>query len=1154
MVETVNSIKQKLTDFIRKYYLQKLIFGALTTLVQLTIIFFILNYTEYYFWLDKTPRTFIFVGWWVAFATLMYAQTIRPLIKFMGYGKRLTNQDAALIIGKHFEEIQDQLLNLLQLEEMSGSQSNSLLIKGIEQKTAKLLPFKFTLALDWQKFKKQTMRFAALIAVLVVWGIYEAPKMSSASYRWWNFTQKFVKQAPFQFILLNNDLNITENQPLEIKLKLVGNQLPTSATLLIQDQQIMMKNEGNNVFSYLFGEVKNSVSFAFQCGGFESGDYKISVNKLPKWKNVSLFVNYPAYTGLSTETLSAYENIKVPEGSKLTWTIDVADANILSFLQNNHWRNFEVKSKQIQIQTTASQYETIKAILKGSVFTLKDTFQTIVDPVFDAIPEVSVETYQDSNYENIWYFGGYATDDYGITKAQFNYRILANENDQKSNWVSVSLPITSGKSAEIIHSVNTELLGLKPNEILEYFFQASDNDGIHGAKTGRNAVKRITRKSIDAFRQETLKNKQNLQDKMKQTQQSTKKLLDESKKLQEEFLKQSRMNFDNQSKIQTWIEKQEQQMKEMRKIYEQQKKIDREQKELKLNDPELEKRRDNIEQQLKQLQNPELQKLLDQLKEMLEKNAPKEQLENKMKSIDKLQKENAKEMEKLMEQLKELQLEESVKDQAKQMDEWAKKEEELAQKTEKMEKGNDLQKQELSKELDAQNKKLEDLQKQAEQIEKQNNSLESPMKLDLGKKEQLEAQKQSQDAKNDLQKGKQKESSQKEKNAAQKMKEAKEKMEESLKEEEKKRMSEDHDAIRALLENLIDISHRQEKVFTELKTLKEDNPRLLSLNKEQINLKEISRSIEDSLMSLAKRQPMVSNLVTKEISRINDNMQLALDNLKVRQIQKSAMYEQYIMTGFNNLAVMLMESLKDMNQKMSKDSKESKSNKSCNNPNSTGKSGKGKPKKGGKLSEAQKELGEMLQKMQAEGQKSGEGKDNKGQKEGKGNDAKGNQGNPQNGDKQGKEGEMKGENGRELSKELAQMALMQEALRRQIAELKKAALKEGNSADAQKLAEAEKMMEQQEKDIVNGKLEPKMVQRNKEILTRLLEHEKAQLKQGDEEQRKSNKGEQMPNAVPLDIIEQNKKKIQEKEALRRTPANLNPYYKDKVDEYLKRVN
>lgn len=192
----------------------------------------------------------------------------------------------------------------------------------------------------------------------------------------------------------------------------------------------------------------------------------------------------------------------------------------------------------------------------------------------------------------------------------------------------------------------------------------------------------------------------------------------------------------------------------------------------------------------------------------------------------------------------------------------------------------------------------------------------------------------------------------------------------------------------------------------------------------------------------------------------------------------------------------------------------------------------------------------MLQKMQAEGK--GQGKD---KKSGKGKE--GQNGEPQNqpgGNKEGSEGQQGKEGeGRELSKELAQMALMQEALRRQIAEFKKNALKEGNVVDAQKLGEAEKMMEQQERDLVNGKIDPKMVQRHKEILTRLLEHEKAQLKQGDEEQRKSNKGEQTPTSIPLEMIERNKKKLQEKELLRRTPPNLSPYYKEKVDEYLRGI-
>ena len=58
-----------------------------------------------------------------------------------------------------------------------------------------------------------------------------------------------------------------------------------------------------------------------------------------------------------------------------------------------------------------------------------------------------------------------------------------------------------------------------------------------------------------------------------------------------------------------------------------------------------------------------------------------------------------------------------------------------------------------------------------------------------------------------------------------------------------------------------------------------------------MNIKNMSEGIEDSLRALAKRQPMVSDLVTREISDINDNMGRAFEELKVRKVREAASYE-----------------------------------------------------------------------------------------------------------------------------------------------------------------------------------------------------------------------------------------------------------------------
>lgn len=362
------------------------------------------------------------------------------------------------------------------------------------------------------------------------------------------------------------------------------------------------------------------------------------------------------------------------------------------------------------------------------------------------------------------------------------------------------------------------------------------------------------------------------------------------------------------------------------------------------------------------------------------------------------------------------------------------------------------------------------------------------------------------------------------------MKEAAKKMKESLESEKEKRLAEDYQKIRELLEHLVESSFNQEEVFTELSTLRDYNPRYLELNRKQMAIKEDCALMEDSLRELAKRQPMVSTFITREISRINTNMDYALDHLKDRQLRDAAVKEQFVMTGLNNLAVMLMESMENMQQQMAQKQKSS-GNKSCNNPKN---SGQGQKSSGKKLSEGQKQLGESLKQMQAKAQQKRQG-----QKGGPGGQSEGGSG--------GQDGK------RELNKEFAKMALMQESLRRQLEEMRKSLEQQGpeGKAAAKELQKTADMMEQQERDLVNKQITPEMIQRHKEIETRMLEHEKASRNQQQEEKREANEPGNYVPPLPPSLQEYMKQKQQERELLRQTPPELNPYYREKSKEYLR---
>lgn len=56
-------------------------------------------------------------------------------MKFFRLGSTISNEQAAAIIGDHFGNVKDKLLNVLQLNEQArNNPDSSLLIAGIEQK------------------------------------------------------------------------------------------------------------------------------------------------------------------------------------------------------------------------------------------------------------------------------------------------------------------------------------------------------------------------------------------------------------------------------------------------------------------------------------------------------------------------------------------------------------------------------------------------------------------------------------------------------------------------------------------------------------------------------------------------------------------------------------------------------------------------------------------------------------------------------------------------------------------------------------------------------------------------------------------------------------------------------------------------------------
>ena len=143
-----------------------------------------------------------------------------------------------------------------------------------------------------------------------------------------------------------------------------------------------------------------------------------------------------------------------------------------------------------------------------------------------------------------------------------------------------------------------------------------------------------------------------------------------------------------------------------------------------------------------------------------------------------------------------------------------------------------------------------------------------------------------------------------------------------------------------------------------------------------------------------------------------------------------------------------------------------------------------------------------------------------------------------------------GKSGRQLSEEFAKMAAEQERIRRALQEMQERMKQEGGKMPGGDLPGK---MEQTEMDLVNKQITEQTIQRQKEILTRLLEAEKSMREQDLDEERKGETAKDYTNEIPRAFEEYLRLKEKEVELLKTVPPKLYPYYKQEIGEYFKRI-
>ncbi|MFT6715606.1 MAG: hypothetical protein ACJA0Q_000233 [Saprospiraceae bacterium] len=1101
-VDAQHIIKEKLNGFIKRYYLQQITQGLLSTFAISCGLWLCFASLAYFYYLSTELRFVLMSSLVIILGFFAIKGVVLPVLKLFRIGKRISDKKAAQIIGTYFKgEIDDKLLNAIYL--LNESSDNELILASIQQKSAKLSGFNFLHAIPIEQIKK-ALKIALIPAGVFLLLLALKPSIiSTGTHRIVAFNTEFVPDNPYHWELLNTSMQGVRNEPFELTIQYIGLEIPIESYIKFEGKVRRLIQGQNGKFTYTINHLTKEIDFKIKTGIYQSKSYQIQITDRPKLSSISINIAEPSYLGGRKYEINDDGNLSVPEGSIINWKFNTvhSDSFFLSFGEVD--TVFSIKPS-FSVQKQAITSIKYKIMLINSSFPEPIRYEYELNVISDEFPAVTIKQEDDSSRFNLRHLHGVISDDHGFSALRFHYLI----ND--SNHVH-ELKYEKGLTQQqFFKTIDFNAFSIKEGKKMEYYFEVVDNDGINGGKSVFSSKLSYSMPSKSEKDSTVNKGNDELKTLLANAQKESKALQMEYHEIKKLLLEKKNLSWQEKEKINDFLSHQKSFEKDLMSIQKANKQNNSNQESLTEKEKKLLEKQLQINRLFDELMDEETKKLFNEIEKLMEE-VNQEKREEKLEEMNLSNENMEKSLDRALELFKQMEFEQRLDETLTDLKKLIKEQDKLAEETKKSSK----------KELENVKKKQEELKKEFERLKNKledlknkNDSLENKQEMENTKPEEKKVSEEMKKSMEKLTKKQKKGAGKNQKSASDEMKKMSKKLSKMQQKMSEGNQAEDLSSMRQLLENLIFLSVEQEKLLKETKKLNRYGSKNVVHTQQQKKLKDDAEMIEDSLFALSKRQPSLASYINKEIHEINFNQQKSLELLADRKPRVSAINQQFVMTSANNLALILDESIQNMQNDMMK-------NKfgqgSCNKP------GGSNPKPGSGMKSLQKMLSKQLEEMRKALKKQGS--------------------------KPGKDGK-KGKTG--AAKSFGKMAAEQSAIKEQLQKLSEQLKNQGNGGlgNAKQL---ENQLDETQKELLNKRITPESIRRQQEILTRLLEAEKAMKERDYEEKRISKKGKNTFNRNPTEFLEYTKTKKGEEEMLKITLPSLKIFYKKKVNEYFNAV-
>ncbi len=1091
MLDNYKKIQYKLRKFRFKLIHYEL-FKSFFILTSIIIgSLFVFSLFELFFYFKSSTKNILVLLLLLIYLLSFIMLILIPVVNILYKKGRYSDIDLANLLRDYFPEFKDKLQNILELKGLKEhTYSIDLINASIEQKAAELIRYDFNDALHFKRLSNHIIVFLGI--VILSFGSFELiVPFKDASLRLVDYNTNYSKPSPYSYEILNEELSIGKGDNYKLVIRFIGNEDIDDIQIVYGNSNYFMVNDSSNIYSYQFNMVNNSIDFQFLTNQYYTEKYKLQVLPKPLLSKFSSIIHKPTYTNLKEETIENNAQLVVPEGSTIEFIFTAFDTDSIVINENESYSVIQIsEDDKFLLNKQFIKNSNFSVDLNNEFFSIKDAVSFDIEIIKDEYPIINVIGIKDSTDLNSIYFKGNLSDDYGFSNLEFVTRIQGQEDS------TISLSINSNVlDQDFFYAYNFSSYQLVTNSI-EYFFRVSDNDRINGFKSTVSEVFVFSFPDDKTFFEYQDSSYNNIEEIINRSKQLSNEIQSDLKELQTKMINNEISDWERKSAMKDIYSKKQKLQDVVDQLQSKNEEISNYLNSFSEQNQELVKKQEQIEDLLENVLSDELKELMEEFNKMVEKfnESKMNELQQKIDiSLDDLNKQ----LDKNLEVLRKMQVEQKL-DQISE-----KLENILNQQEQTLEDFDDLTEEQITENQEKLKRDTETLQEEYEQLNDLNEQLENPMNM-MDFKQEFEEIKE--EFENTIQK-----------NMSSKHRKAKKSAEQnqqnisdltSMLQQMQSNMFAEQDQVNLallmqVLDNLVIFSIEQEQVInSDL-----NSPFINEILVKQEQLKQNFRVVEDSLYSISKQVPMIGNAVNEEIVAINQNFQLINSELSDGSNVNISRYQQQIMTSANNLALFLSEVIKQMQNQMASSSPgDQNCEKPGNNPNPNS--------SGSMMKQLQKsmeqQLGKMMQMM--------------------------------------KDGASPGEMNRELGKSLSQQEMMQNALRQ--------LMNQGQvgSSSYETLKEADQLLNEMKNDILRSNISNQTINRNKQILTRLLEAENAEQERDLDEQRKSNTAEQQYIKSAEKYFENISSTEYKEENLLKKQLYLQNFYQKKYKNYINQLD